>query len=293
MYHNIYEQYNATAQLQESRHKKAQYLATLSSDEEETDHSLHSSSPSQHNFSEGDHTSTTMSHSDNGYSYDQREETPATMATPALDPQTLALIAELQRQNLTTLAALQSQSNAMLQQLDEKNYHERQAMEQQYRKDRQEEKEAARDRELRRSIPSPKHMEEGADIVEYVELFESNMEARDIPKHMWAQTLIPLLSPTPRMAAQSLPPGDRQRYDIVKDAVLATCQETYKRAGATFFSLPKAPGESFQAYGTKLHRLCTRFSSADTIAKVQESDHPTVHPLSASRSSRIRQRQGT
>lgn len=230
-----------------------------------------------------------MSHSDPGHHSDLGQ---TDVSAPALDPQTMALIAELQRQNLANMAALQSQNNAMLDHLDErsqrerqrleeqaaqekleqeeKNYRERQARDEQRRKDREEEKEAARERELRRSIPSPKHMEEGADIVEYVELFESNMEARDIPKHMWAQTLIPLLSPTPRMAAQSLPAGDRQEYKKVREAVLATCQETYKRAGPTFFSLTKAQGESFQAYGTKLHRLCTRFSSADTIAKVQE-----------------------
>lgn len=311
MHQNIYEQYDATVQLQESRRKKAQYLATLSSDESDEDTAnrppplsslLHSSSPSPHNSesditgqlqalnkcvpSEEDQNSTTMSYSDQG------EGTPPAVSTPVLDPQTLALIAELQRQNLANLAALHGQSNAMLEHLDErsrrerqhleeltkkekqeqeeKNHYERLAREEQHSKDRKDEREAARERELRRSIPNPKHMEEGADIVEYVELFESNMEARDIPKRMWAQSLIPLLSPTPRMAAQSLPAGDRSDYDKVREAALATCQETYKRAGATFFSLTKAQGESFQAYGTKLHRLCTRFSSADTIAKVQE-----------------------
>ena len=144
------------------------------------------------------------------------------------------------------------------------------AMEEQHKKDRKEEREAARERELQRSIPSPKHMEDGADIVEYIGLFEANMEAREIPKLIWAQTLVALLSRIPRMAAQSLPVEERLKHDSVKEAVLATCQETYKRAGATFFSLTKTPGESFQTYGTKLHRLCTRFSTADTIAKVQE-----------------------
>ena len=49
------------------------------------------------------------------------------------------------------------------------------------------------ERELQRSIPSPKHMEDGADIVEYIELFEANMEAREIPKFMWAQMFIHFL----------------------------------------------------------------------------------------------------
>ena len=46
--------------------------------------------------------------------------------------------------------------------------------------------------------------------------------------------------------------------------------DAYKRAGASFFSICKEKDESFQAYGRRLHRLCLRFSEADTIAKVQE-----------------------
>ncbi len=135
-------------------------------------------------------------------------------------------------------------------------------------------------------------MRDSDEVVEFIDLFEGNMEAREVPNHLWAQMLTPLLSHQPLMAVQALSHDERQSYESVKEAALGTCVDTYKRAGASFFSISKEKDESFQAYGRRLHRLCLRFSEADTIAQVQEkiTIQRFIHFLPASAAGFVRDR---
>ena len=109
--------------------------------------------------------------------------------------------------------------------------------------ERKEDRKAAKERELRQAIPSLKHMRDSADVVEFIDLFEGNMEAREVPKDLWAQMCTPLLSQQPLMAVQALSQLERQSYKSVKEAALGTCVDAYKRAGASFFSICKEKDE--------------------------------------------------
>lgn len=69
----------------------------------------------------------------------------------------------------------------------------------------------------------------------------------------------------PRMTVMALLELERNDYGFIKEAVLATAPNQFKRAGPIFFSLLKEQGESFQEYTNKLHYI----PQADTLSQCQ------------------------
>ena len=131
------------------------------------------------------------------------------------------------------------------------------------KEEREVEREAARSKDLRLKITPIHRMGEDEDILEYIELFEANQEARDIPTVIWPTNLLPLLNSTCRAAVTAMAPEDRKTYRLVKEELMNTVPETYKRAGESFFTAPKKSGESIQTYLRRLKRLAVRFALKD------------------------------
>lgn len=125
-------------------------------------------------------------------------------------------------------------------------------------------KEISEERELRQKATPIRQMEEKEDVVEYIELFEENMETRKVPRHMWASNLKPLLNSACRVAVNALSKRDRVDYDRIREEVLGTCPELYRMAGNSFFNTTKEKGETIQNFIRRMHRLCGRFAGVDT-----------------------------
>jgi len=119
-------------------------------------------------------------------------------------------------------------------------------------------------------IKAPKAMAEDEDVLEFLDLFEDNMEARGVEREQWASHLIPLLNRKCRITIATLGRDQKRDYDAVIAAVATTNSDVYLHPGPTFFTLQKKAGEMFHTYASKLHRLCQHFTDADTIEGCQE-----------------------
>ena len=98
------------------------------------------------------------------------------------------------------------------------------------------------------------------DLADYIEMFEANMNSREIPKHAWAKHLVPLLHSRVTPSIASLPPADKLNFDVLKETLLATAYATTKYASRALWLSHKKTDASLKAYGNQLLRLCKRFT---------------------------------
>lgn len=123
-----------------------------------------------------------------------------------------------------------------------------------------------------RAIPPPQSMAKDQDLADYIEMFEADMQSREIPKHAWAKHLVPLLHPRITPSIASLPPADKLDFKVLKDTLLATAYATTKYASRALWMSHKKPETSLKAYGNQLLRLCKRFTEdAKTVHDACES----------------------
>ena len=111
-----------------------------------------------------------------------------------------------------------------------------------------------------KAIPSPQSMAKDQDLADYIEMFEANMQSREIPKHAWAKHLVPLLHSRVTPSIASLPPADKLNFAVLKETLLATAYATTKYASRALWLSNKKPDASLKAYGNQLLRLCKRFT---------------------------------
>ena len=103
-------------------------------------------------------------------------------------------------------------------------------------------------------------MSKDQDITDYLELFQTNMECREIPVAARASHLIPLLNSKARIAISGLPPEAKLDIDVLKKTLLATANTTTRYASKAYWTFPKKAGDSFFAMGTQMMKLARRFA---------------------------------
>ena len=112
-----------------------------------------------------------------------------------------------------------------------------------------------------KDIPPPQPMTKDQDLADYIDMFEANMQSREIPKHAWAKYLVPLLHSRITPSIASLPPADKLDFAVLKETLLATAYATTtKYASRALWLSHKKPDASLKAYGNQLLRLCKRFT---------------------------------
>ena len=134
---------------------------------------------------------------------------------------------------------------------------------QQWRRWEQEQAERKR-REAIKSIPPPPPMGKEQDLADYLDLFKSNMDSRDIPKEARAKHLLPLLNSKATAAIVGLP------ADSKVDMLLATVLETTKYASKAYWNMQKEAGESARATMVKILRMGKRFALGETPEQTLE-----------------------
>ena len=140
---------------------------------------------------------------------------------------------------------------------------------QQWRRWKQEQAERKR-REAIKSIPPPPSMGKEQDLADYLDLFKSNMDSRDIPKEARAKHLLPLLNSKATAAIVGLPADSKDDIDILTSTLLATVLETTKYASKAYWNMQKAAGESARATMVKILRMGKRFALGETPEQTLE-----------------------
>ena len=132
------------------------------------------------------------------------------------------------------------------------------------------EKEERTRKEALKAIPAPTPMSKDQDIADYLELFETNMECRQIPQAARASHLVPLLNSKSLVAISGLPPEAKLDMAVLKKTLLATANTSTRYASKAYWDFTKKSGDSFLAMGTQMMKLARRFATADSIDEVLE-----------------------
>ena len=177
-----------------------------------------------------------------------------------------SVLSELLKQLvLSNMNATEQASRAERDRLD---FERRQRAE--HRERYEEEKEERSKREALKAIPAPPPMSKDQDIADYLELFETNMECRQIPKAARASHLIPLLNSKSLVAISGLPPEAKLDMAVLKKTLLATANTSTRYASKAYWDFTKKSGDSFLAMGTQMMKLARRFATAGTADEVME-----------------------
>lgn len=111
-------------------------------------------------------------------------------------------------------------------------------------------------------------MREREDLPEFFQLFEHTQCARNNPRAAWAATLLPLLNPTCKSLALSLPATARADYIALKEELLALAKVQTDQASKLFWERKKPLASTWReevAELTKLIRRCAPGPSAEEV----------------------------
>lgn len=133
------------------------------------------------------------------------------------------------------------------------------------RQERQEEAAERKQEKRKEAIPKLAPMTAEADVLEYLESFEENMEKRGIDKEVWSTHLPPLLNDDCRLVTLHLEPEERAKYDTMKEELIGNSPNSARRAGETFWMLERKKGQTFPQVARILTRLSQRFAARDTV----------------------------
>lgn len=131
-----------------------------------------------------------------------------------------------------------------------------------------------------------------ADLQEYLELYKSVVERKELPAEEWAPTLIPLLNDRFRRTAVKLPPEVKGQYNTLKVALLERDDYQTKNLVATYWTLTKDRGVSALEFAQHILRLLSRFMEGEDRAACMNSmaKERFIHELPKEGRAFIRQR---
>jgi len=121
---------------------------------------------------------------------------------------------------------------------------------------------------INKAIPQVQAMREREDLTEFFQLFEHTQRARNNPAEAWAHTLLPLLNPTCKSLALSLPVAIQMDYRALKTELLALASSQTDQTSKMFWERKKPIGSTWReevAVLTKLLRRCAPGPTAEEV----------------------------
>lgn len=128
------------------------------------------------------------------------------------------------------------------------------------------EKEARKKKATIGSIPAPPPMARDHDLQDYIDMFLSNMESREIPKAAQAKHLLPLLNVKATAAVASMTPEDRDNIETLVRTLMDTIQDSSAYISQAIWNYEKESGDAIRTTALKLTRKVKRLGKdADEI----------------------------
>lgn len=134
----------------------------------------------------------------------------------------------------------------------------------------QQEEKRIRERQARDAPPMAR-MSLNTDIEDFIELFESHMATKDLPRKTWIAHLRPILNDKCRDVLWSLSPGSRDDYATVRGELLDKCGVRQARQADLFWNYQRQKGQSYAEMGRKVKRMITRvYAPATTVEEAAD-----------------------
>lgn len=130
----------------------------------------------------------------------------------------------------------------------------------------QQEEKRIRERQARDAPPMAR-MSLNTDIEDFIELFESHMATKDLPRKTWIAHLRPILNDKCRDVLWSLSRGSREDYATVRGERLDKCGVRQARQADLFWNYQRQKGQSYAEMGRKVKRMITRVYAPATTVK--------------------------
>lgn len=123
---------------------------------------------------------------------------------------------------------------------------------------------------INKAVPQVQPMSKTEDLREFFQLYESTQQSRRTPREAYAATLLPLLNPTCKSLAFSLPTDTRTSYSHLKRELLAQADS---RADATiqqFWEHRKPKTSTWREEAAVLNKLARRCAPSDDPEQVRQ-----------------------